>query len=161
MIFVLTDCVTEEGSELLFPLFIDLSEKNILFVGGGAVADRRVHTLLGFAGHISVVAPETTDGLRQLADSGAVRIFYRIFEPGDLEGRDLVFAATDDIHLNREIAALCRRKEIPVNVSSDQSLCDFQFPSVLLDGDVVIGINASGKDHHLVKETRKKLEDFL
>ncbi len=125
------------------------------------MADRRVHTLLGFAGHISVVAPETTDGLRRLADSGDVRVFRRIFEPEDLEGRDIVFAATDDIRLNREIAALCRKKGIPVNVSSDQSLCDFQFPSVVKDGDVVIGINASGKDHHLVRETRKKLEDFL
>ncbi|MCC8028459.1 MAG: bifunctional precorrin-2 dehydrogenase/sirohydrochlorin ferrochelatase [Lachnospiraceae bacterium] len=146
---------------MLFPLFVDLSEKDILFVGGGAVADRRVHALLEFAGHISVVAPELTEGLRQLADSGRIHTLQRSFEPEDPKGRDFVFAATDDARLNRRIAALCREMNIPVNVSSDQELCDFQFPSVLRDGDVVIGINASGKNHRLVKETRKKLEDIL
>ncbi len=146
---------------MYFPLYIDLSKKNILFAGGGTVADRRVHTLLEFAGSITVVAPETTNELRRLADDGSISVLSRTFESEDLQGRDLVFAATDDPVLNREIAALCRERSIPVNVSSDRELCDFQFPSVLIDRDVVIGINASGKNHRLVKETRKKLEYFL
>lgn len=146
---------------MYFPLYIDLSKKNILFAGGGTVADRRVHTLLEFAGSIAVVAPETTNELRRLADDGRISVLSRTFESEDLQGRDLVFAATDDPVLNREIAALCRERSISVNVSSDRELCDFQFPSVLIDRDVVIGMNASGKNHRLVKETRKKLEYFL
>lgn len=146
---------------MFFPLFVDLSNKNILIVGGGAVADRRVHTLLPFAGELTVVSPEFTEGLKYLAQNGQIQITERTFEPVDITGRDLVLAATDDNALNRQIAALCRARGIPVNVSSDRMLCDFQFPSVLTDGEVVIGINASGENHSLVKETRKRLETVL
>jgi siroheme synthase (precorrin-2 oxidase/ferrochelatase) len=55
----------------------------------------------------------------------------------------------------------CKERGIPVNVCSDQKLCDFQFPSVIRDGEVVIGLNASGKDHSLVKASRQKLERLL
>ena len=146
---------------MYFPLFVDLRNHNILIVGGGAVADRRVHTLLLFAGEMTVVSPDFTEGLKHLAQNGQVQIKERAFEPGDLNGRDLVLAATDDAALNRQIAELCRARGISVNVSSDWTLCDFQFPSVLTDGEVTIGINASGANHSLVKETRKRLETVL
>lgn len=146
---------------MFFPLFVDLSNKNILIVGGGAVADRRVHTLLSFAAELTVVSPELTEGLRTLAQNGQIHITERAFKPGDLCGRDLVLAATNDAALNRQIAGLCRGLGIPVNVSSDRTLCDFQFPSVLTDGEVTIGINASGTNHSLVRETREMLERIL
>ncbi len=146
---------------MYFPLFVDLSHDNILIVGGGAVADRRVHTLLPFAGEMTVVSPEFTEGLASLAQNDQIQIMERTYEPGDLAGRDLVLAATDDAALNRQIAALCRARGIPVNVSSDRTLCDFQFPSVLTDGEVVIGINASGENHSLVRKTRERMEKFL
>ena len=88
-------------------------------------------------------------------------MYCRAFEPSDLDGRHLVLAATDDAGLNRRIAEICRAKGIPVNDCSDRKFCDFQFPSVVRDEDVVIGINASGKNHRLVKETRQSIECCL
>ena len=41
-----------------FPLFIDLSGKKAVVIGGGKVASRRVTTLLLFCENIEVVAPE-------------------------------------------------------------------------------------------------------
>ena len=41
-----------------FPLFIDLTRKKILVAGGGAIALRRVRTLLRFGADIHVIAPE-------------------------------------------------------------------------------------------------------
>ncbi len=146
---------------MYFPLFFDISRKNILIVGGGTIANRRVHTLLPFAENITVVAPEYTDALRELADQNRIQLLTRTFNPEDLINRDIVLAATNDTALNRKIAFLCRERSIPVNVSSDQTLCDFQFPSVVTDGEVVIGINASGKNHRLVKETRMEIEKMF
>ena len=40
-----------------FPLFVDISEKKIVVIGGGAIATRRVKTLLSFEPQIVVVAP--------------------------------------------------------------------------------------------------------
>ncbi|MCD8365529.1 MAG: bifunctional precorrin-2 dehydrogenase/sirohydrochlorin ferrochelatase [Clostridiales bacterium] len=144
-----------------FPLFIDISKKKVLIIGGGTIADRRIHTLLPFAEYITVVSPTVTDELSTLAESGRIQILLRSFETDDLNDRDIVLAATNDDALNREICQLCRERSIPVNACNDQSLCDFQFPSIVTDEEIVIGINASGKNHSRVKETRQKLENIL
>ena len=49
-----------------FPLFVDISEKKIVVIGGGAIATRRVKTLLPFEPQIVVVAPEVTGELEEL-----------------------------------------------------------------------------------------------
>lgn len=142
-----------------FPIFVDLTQKNILIVGGGNIAARRIRSLIGFAGHMTVVAPEISEHILDMREE--IEIIHRVFAPGDLSGKDLVLAATDDAGLNRRIYEECKAQGIPVNVCSDQSLCDFQFPSIIVDQDVVIGLNASGRNHRRVKEMRQKIEDFL
>ncbi len=146
---------------MFFPLYVDLSKKNILVVGGGAIATRRIKILLQFAGEITVVAPEITEEVQALRKQEKLCVKRRYFEEKDLDGKDLVLAATDKQDVNAQIAALCRERQIPVNVSTDQTLCDFQFPSVVIRDDVVIGINASGKQHGRVKETRQAVEEAL
>ena len=146
---------------MYFPLFVDLSEKEILIVGAGTIASRRIRSLCGFAGNMTVTAPGIRPELKELAAEYPIRILQRQFEESDLDGKDMVLAATDDRELNRAICQICRQRGIPVNDCSDQSLCDFQFPSILRQGDIVIGINASGRNHRLVKETRQKLQQFL
>lgn len=148
---------------MYFPVFIDLTEKNILVVGAGGVASRRICVLHEFAGRITVTAPAICEKIERLADTApdTLKLLRRGFAESDLEGMDIVIAATDDAALNRRIAALCAKRGIFVNVASEQSLCDFQFPSIVREGDVVIGINASGKDHRLVKKTRERVEQCL
>ena len=43
-----------------FPMFVDLSDKKIVVVGGGNIATRRIKTLLQFTRNITAVAPKTT-----------------------------------------------------------------------------------------------------
>lgn len=161
-----------------FPIFVDLTEKNILIVGGGKIAARRIRSLTGFAKHMTVVAPQVSEDILKLAEEGTkeekaeekieaaaedsvIEIIYKFFEAGDLSGKDLVLAATNDAKVNRKIYEECKARGIAVNVCTDQSLCDFQFPSIVVDQDVVIGLNASGQNHHRVKELRQELEEFL
>ena len=146
---------------MYFPIYIDLSKKDILVVGAGKIAGRRIRTLCEFAGHITVVAPDVSAEIRHLSEKYSISVCQRRFDKDDLDGRFLVFAATDDHELNRYIGEECRKRKIPVNVCSDRTLCDFQFPSIVRKDGVVIGVNASGKDHPLVKETRQKLEQLL
>ncbi len=144
-----------------FPVFVDLSGKEILVVGAGKIASRRIRTLCDFSERITVIAPEISPEVLSLAEKNSMKTLQRRFVMEDLEGKDMVLAATDDASLNREIGVRCRALGILVNVSSEQSMCDFQFPSIVQDGEVVIGLNASGKAHHLVKETRQKVERCL
>ena len=43
-----------------FPMFIDLSDKKIVVVGGGNIATRRIRTLLQFTRNITAIEPKST-----------------------------------------------------------------------------------------------------
>ena len=146
---------------MYFPIFIDLSEKEILVVGAGNIAARRVRTLCDFCGHITVRAPKMAEQILALAEQYPLTLETAAFEAAALEGKHLVLACTDDAELNRKIGALCRSRGIPVNVCSEKEECDFYVPSVVQKGEIVIGINASGQNHGLVKQTRMHLEEIL
>lgn len=148
-------------NKLLFPMFMDISDKKVLVIGGGKVAARRVRTLLDFAGEILVVAPDAKEEIVQLAKEGIISYEKRPYEKSDLNGADIVLAATDDISLNDEIYGDCKRLGITVNVASDREKCDFHFPGIVKKGPVVIGINAGGNDHRGAKEMRLKLQRYL
>ncbi len=151
------------GDKPYFPIFIDLSETDVLVVGAGKIALRRVRTLLDFAGRVTVVAPAVCGELDALASSGGIMLLRRPFEESDLDGRGMALAATDDAALNAAIVRAARARGIPVNAASDQSLCDFFFPGVARRGSVVIGVTASGTDHAAAKRVtdaaRKLLEE--
>lgn len=141
-----------------FPMFVDISGKKVLVVGGGRIALRRVKTLLKFGPEILIIAPLVEEELRELEDQGRIRIRQRQYRPEDICGADIVLAATDDQDLNRNIWKSCREQKISVNIADDKSLCDFYFPSVVMTEDVVIGINSGGTDPEKVKEMRRQIE---
>ncbi|HJA11345.1 MAG TPA: bifunctional precorrin-2 dehydrogenase/sirohydrochlorin ferrochelatase [Candidatus Mediterraneibacter merdipullorum] len=141
-----------------FPMFIDLSGKEVLVAGGGNIALRRVRTLLAFGARIRVTAPRLSRELEQLASGGKIKAEQRTYQTEDIKGMDMVLAATDDRETNRRICTDCRAAGIPVNVADDRRLCDFYFPSVVLTDDAVVGISCGGGDHAKVKELRRKIE---
>ena len=144
-----------------FPLFVDLSGKDILFVGGGSIAARRVKVLEPFAEKITVVAPEAEEAIRDLAAEKKILWIRRAFAESDLKGRDIVFATTDDRDLNAFVVTRCREKGIAVNASSDKTLCDFYFPGIVQQGGTVIGVSASGTDHSKARRVRERIQKVL
>lgn len=143
-----------------FPLFIDLSKKKILVVGAGKIALRRIATLLPFVEKkgITVVAPVCCEGLYKLQNSGEIHIEEKFFEEMDLEGKDLVLAITNDNELNQKIGQWCNQRGILVNVASEKELCDFYFPGIIAQDEMVIGITANGKDHKKAKDCKAYLD---
>ena len=144
-----------------FPMFIDLTDKKILVAGGGTIALRRIRTLLKFRADIRVIAPELCEELAQLEEEGKIAAERREYRTSDIDGVQIVLAATDDHEVNRRIWEECRAAGVTVNVADDRSLCDFYFPSIVMTEDTVIGINCGGEDHAKVKETRIKIEEMF
>lgn len=147
-----------------FPMFVDLSEKKIVVIGGGKIAQRRVNTLLSFADHITVVSPELTEELHKKADEGKIvwiKASYYEVEEKVFSQADIILVATNDPACNEEIAKYCREKNIPVNVSHKKELCDFYFPAVVVQENMVAGITASGLDHSQAKKIRERVEAAL
>lgn len=142
-----------------FPFFADIRDKKTVVIGAGTIAARRIRTLTEFCAHIVVVAPEANPQVQAMAQQGLITLRQKDYEREDLFGADLVLAATDNPKLNDEIHSVCKCLGIWVNVCSDQRKCDFHFPGIVKQDEVVIGINAAGTDHHKVKKIRECIEE--
>ena len=136
-----------------FPMFIDLSDKKIVVVGGGNIATRRIRTLLQFTRNITAIAPKSTMELQELGKTGYVNLITRPVKRSDFDMAYMVIAATNDWKLNDEIYRVCKEEGIYVNVADDKSKCDFYFPGIYMKDEVVIGITASGLDHSRAKKS--------
>ena len=136
-----------------FPMFIDLSDKKIVVVGGGNIATRRVRTLLQFTRNITAIAPKCTMELQELGKTGYVNLITRPVKRSDFDMAYMVIAATNDWKLNDE--------GIYVNVADDKSKCDFYFPGIYMKDEVVVGITASGLDHSRAKKVRIAIQEAM
>ena len=77
-----------------FPLFIDLTGRRAVVVGGGTVGLRRAEALRRFGAEVTVISPRLAGPL-----PGAVHL-PRAYRDGDLAGAFLAVAATDDGAVN-------------------------------------------------------------
>ena len=141
-----------------FPLFIDLTDKTVVLVGGGTIAARRIATLRLFGCQIKVISPTLScseEGLTWL---------QRQYTPGDLDGAFLAVAATNDRAVNRAVGEEARKRGIFVSVADCEAECSFYFPAVCTGENLIAGVVSSGKDHHktarAAREIRKVLEEL-
>ena len=135
-------------------MFMDISGKTCLVVGGGAVAERKARMLLKFDAVVRLVSPKVTKGLLKLGAAGRLALEEHEYQEGDLEGATLVFAATDEEEINIRIKAEAEKRKIPVNVVDNPRLCDFIVPSIVKRGPIVIAISTSGTLPSLSKKLR-------
>ena len=138
-----------------FPMFVDLKNKPILVVGGGAVALRKLKKLAPYGGILTVVAPEIHPEIITMG----IEVHQRGFCADDLTPRPaLVIAATDDEVINREVALLCKTANIPVNVADSPEDCTFLFPALVQRGEVSAGISTGGASPTAAVYFKEQLE---
>jgi uroporphyrin-III C-methyltransferase/precorrin-2 dehydrogenase/sirohydrochlorin ferrochelatase len=89
-----------------YPLFLDLTGRRVVVVGGGSVAARRTQRLREAGAHILVIAPVVDEAV--LADE----VRQRAFEPDDVDGAWLVLACTDDEEVNSVVASAAAERGI-------------------------------------------------
>lgn len=144
-----------------YPLFVDLAGRPVLVVGGGAVAERKVEGLLAAGAAVTVVAPEATEAIARHAGSGRIAWERRGYRAGDVEGRALVFVATDDAAVTLAVAAEARARGVWVNAADDPDHCDFVLPSVFRRGALVVAVSTGGVSPALARAVRERLEAVL
>lgn len=141
-----------------FPFFVEIGDKPCLIVGGGKVALRKVEKLLPFGAEITVVAAEFCP---ELLEFDGIRRICRRFRAEDIEGRAFVIGATDDETVNRRISALCKEKNIPVNIVDDKEKCSFLFPALVKRGEFVAGFTSGGGSPLAAQYIRRQVEEML
>ncbi len=143
---------------MYYPLFLNIDGKKCLVVGGGRVALRKVSMLLEYNADITIISPEFTEELDDLASDNKVRSIQRSYNSPEAIEYDLVISASDDQEVNRQVSEDCQRVNIPVNVVDQPELCTFIVPSIVKRGNITIAISSGGKAPFLTKYLRKELE---
>ncbi len=144
-----------------FPLFMDLRQQRCLVVGGGDVAARKIALLLRAGASVVVIAPVLNSRIREWCESGEVESSTEDFSKERLEGCSLVVAATDDSSFNKSLAAMCRQRNIPVNVVDSPELSSFIVPSVIDRSPLIIAVSSGGTSPTLARLLRSRLEAMI
>ena len=73
----------------------------------------------------------------------------------------LAVAATDNGEVNREIARMCRARQIPVNVADQPEEGTFVFPAVVQKGSLTIGVSTGGASPAAAVYVKEKIASVL
>jgi precorrin-2 dehydrogenase len=141
-----------------YPVFLNVTHKNTLVVGGGLVAQRKVETLLASGARVSIVSRDLTPALRGLADQGRIEYKGTVFREDFLDGIFIVISATDDSELNHKISVVAQERGLLVNAIDQPEDCNFIVPAIIRRGDLQIAVSTSGKSPALARKIRKELE---
>ena len=143
---------------VLYPVFLKLQGRKVLIVGGGAVAEEKIHAVLRSATDVTVLAPKISERIREWAERGLLRHVAEEYRAGILRHYFLVIACTDSEAVNHAIYEEAQQAGILCNSVDDPDYCDFYSPAVVSRGDLQIAISTGGKSPALAQRIRKKLE---
>ena len=148
-----------------FPINAMLEGRRVLVVGGGRVGQRKVELLLESGAEVVLVCPQCVAELADLARAGRIRYDARRFEDGDVSECTLVFACTDDKHVNRHILEVAQSARIPCCCADGNwPDGDFVTPAIIRSGDVLIAVSTSGRScrqSRLIKDNLRKHLDSI
>lgn len=145
----------------LYALFADLERREVLVVGGGEVAARKVEALLHAGARVCVCAPELAPALAELLARGRIEHRVESFRPEWLDDVWLVVAATDDAGFNARLAAEASQRRRLANIVDDAALSSFQVPAVVDRDPLLVAVSSSGAAPMLARRLRVQLETQL
>jgi len=140
----------------LFPLFLKLTGRRVVLVGGGAAATDKLRYLLQAEAEVTVVSPEVTDAIA----AAPVALVRRGFRDSDLDGAWLVIAAATP-EVNRMVAASGERRRIFVNAVDDPASASAYAAAVLRRDQLTLAISTGGAAPALAALVREALDALL
>lgn len=130
----------------------------ILFVGGGAVAERRLALCLQEPCQCIVISPVITDKMKAWHEAGQY-IWYKTIFTDDyidmVKHSKLLFICTDNTAVNDYVETIAHKYDVWLNRADDATSCDFTVPSTIDIGDLHIAISANNggpRINRLVKQ---------
>ena len=145
-----------------FPVSIDLNNKNVLIIGAGKIALRKVETLLNYNWNINVITKEVLEEkFLELEKDNKIKILKnQEFKEKFLQDIFLVVIATDNEVLNKNISQLCINKNILVNNITSKDDMNVRFASIYEKDDIQIAISANGNPKKAI-EIKNKIKNIF
>jgi len=143
-------------------LGLSFAGRQVLFVGGGAVAARRIPRFLADGALVRIVAPDLSPLTRALVIEHDLTWEERCFSARDLDDMWLVHTATGDPAADREVRGWCEQRQIFCIDASDGARGSARISAQTTSGDVVVGVTSEvGVDPRRVVGVRDAIEALL
>ena len=152
-----------ESRNNLYPIFLKAKALHVLIIGGGNVAEEKLHFLLKSSpdAKVTIVSPMFREGTLALAKSFDVELIYDSYNNSFLKGKHLVIATADVPDVNVEVYNNCKAQNILVNVADNPPYCDFYMGGIVTKGHVKIAISTNGQSPTTAKRLRQFFEDVI
>jgi len=147
----------------LYPIFLKVSELNVLIVGGGNVGFEKITFLLKSSpnANVTIVAEEFIEQFSGLDSRFKVDKIISKYDDSFLEGKHIVISATDKTEVNMQVYKDCKSRNLLVNVADNPEYCDFYLGGIVTKGNVKLAISTNGKSPTTAKRLRQFFEEVL
>jgi uroporphyrin-III C-methyltransferase/precorrin-2 dehydrogenase/sirohydrochlorin ferrochelatase len=147
---------------MLLPLFLNLTGRRVVLVGGGPVAAAKLQQLLAAEASVCVVAPQVTAAIDEAIAGSPTgcSIVRREFMPADLDGAWLVVAAATP-EVNRAVAQAAEEQRIFVNAVDDPANASAYLSGVIRREGFTLAISSNGEAPGLTALLRQGLDELL
>lgn len=140
----------------LYPLNLDIENKNCVVVGGGEVAFRKILGLLAAGAIVKVIAPKICADVEDLFNRGEISWTQKNFSEDLLGDEIILIAATDNPEVNQRAA---QAGKFLVNVVDGSG--NFNVPSSIRRGELLLTVSTGANSPAFSKFIRQMLEAEL
>ncbi|HEX9093348.1 MAG TPA: bifunctional precorrin-2 dehydrogenase/sirohydrochlorin ferrochelatase [Coriobacteriia bacterium] len=144
-----------------YPVFLDLTGRLCVVVGGGRAAERRARSLVACGADVVVVTAGPSEELLEMCAEGTLTIEQRGYVRGDLEGAFLVFCVGCSDEIAAAVRAEADERNCLVNVSDAPRLTSFLVPSVVDRGALRIAVSTGGVSPEAARRARAAIAATL
>ena len=153
-----------EQTNTLFPVFLKLERLRLLIVGGGYIGLEKLQTVVknSPATNITLVGITISDEIKAIAkEYPNITLQEKPYHFSDLDNKDLIIAAVNDLEIASIIAVDSKRKGILINAADKPELCDMYLGSIVQKGNLKIAISTNGKSPTIAKRLKEILNEIL
>lgn len=142
-----------------YPIQLQLQGKEVVIIGGGKVAERKIAGLLHTGAVITVVSPELTETLHDFVIEEKIIWKKKHFTADDLDGAFLVIAATNEREVNLAVKQAAAPHQL-LSLIDNPEESNFILPSVIRQGKLTITISTSGASPLLAKKIKGEIAEL-
>ncbi len=146
-----------EVGKTFMPISVDVSDKDILLIGGSALALHKIESLRKFTNNIVIVAKRVSTEIKEMG----YRYWEKDYEPSDLKHGFIIYACTSNMELNKQIKSDGTELGKLVNVVDKPDMCDFVSPAIYRKSYMSVAVSSNGQNVYKSIRLRNKIKNLL
>lgn len=144
----------------MYPIQLNLTNKQIVIIGGGKIAYRKlIQILKEDACSVMIISKKFLPQFFEIEHSN-VKLLTKCYDKNDIKNASLIIAATDDPKVNDQIKKDAMAHQL-VNHTSDQLQSDFFNMLEIEFEDIKICLRSNGNDCVKVKRISQAVQTYL